>query len=56
MMKRIVQTTDGKHVGETVDSAAEIIIFADGEKMQVEQRLYENKVLSNSHYIIILED
>lgn len=56
MMKKIVMTTDGKHVGETVDSTADVIVFADGEQMQVEKRLYENRVLSNSNYIIILED
>lgn len=56
MMKKIVQTTDGKHVGETVDSTADIIEFADGETMQVEKRLYENRVLSNSNYILILEE
>lgn len=56
MMKKVVMTTDGKHVGETVDSTASVIVFADGEQMQVEKRLYENKVLSNSNYIIILEE
>ena len=56
MMRKIVMTTDGKHVGETVDSTADVIVFADGEQMQVEKRLYENRVLSNSNYIVILED
>ncbi len=56
MMLKIIMTTDGKHVGETVDSTADVIEFADGETMQVEKRLYQNRVLSNSNYILILED
>jgi hypothetical protein len=56
MMKKVVMTTDGKHVGDTVDSTADVIEFADGETMQVINRLADNRVLSNSNYVIILED
>jgi uncharacterized protein YkvS len=56
MMKKVVMTTDSKHVGDTVDSTADVIEFADGETMQVEKRLADNRVLSNSNYVIILED
>ena len=54
-MKTIVDSTDKKHIGEQVDEAAEIIIFANGEIMRVEKRLHSDTVLANSNYVIILE-
>ena len=54
-MKKIVDSTDKKHIGEVVDETANPIVFANGEKMQVAVRLNDNRVLANSNYIITLE-
>ena len=56
MMKKISMTTDGKHVGDMVDPTLDVITFEDGETMEVEERRYDNRVVSNSNYVIILED
>jgi hypothetical protein len=54
-MKKIVDSTDKKHIGEEVDETTNPLVFANGEKMQVAVRLNDNRVLANSNYIIILE-
>lgn len=54
-MKKIIDSTDKKHVGEVIDETANPIIFDNGEKMQVAIRLHNNTVLANSNYILILE-
>lgn len=53
-MKKVVDSTDKKHIGEMVDETTNPIVFADGEKMNVALRLHDNNVLANSNYIIIL--
>jgi hypothetical protein len=54
-MKKIIDSTDKKHIGEEVDETTNPIIFANGEKMQVAVRLHGDRVIANSNYIIILE-
>ena len=54
-MKKIIDSTDKKHVGEVIDETTNPIIFDNGEKMQVAIRLHNNTVLANSNYILILE-
>ena len=54
-MKKIIDSTDKKHIGEVVDETTNPVVFANGEKMQVAVRLNDNRVLANSNYIIILE-
>jgi len=54
-MKTIVDSTDKKHIGETIDETKNVIVFANGETMVVERRLYNNTVLSNSNYVLFLE-
>jgi len=53
-MMIITNTTDGKHVGEVVDETQKVIIFKDGESMQiVTRRITDTEVvLANSNYII----
>ena len=53
-MKKIIDSTDKKHIGEEIDENSNPIVFASGEKMQVAVRLHDNTVLANSNYIIIL--
>ncbi len=53
-MKKILDSTDKKHIGEVVDETANPIVFANGEEMRVAVRLHDNTVLANSNYIIIL--
>lgn len=53
-MKKIIDSTDKKHIGDAVDENANPIVFADGRTMQVAVRLNNNTVLANSNYIIIL--
>lgn len=55
-MKKILDSTDKKHIGEVVDETAFIIVFANGETMRVDIRLYDNTVLANSNYIITLTE
>lgn len=55
-MKKILDSTDKKHIGEVVDETASIIVFANGETMRVDKRLYDNTVLANSNYIITLTE
>jgi hypothetical protein len=53
-MKKIIDSTDKKHIGEEVDETANPVVFSSGETMQVAVRLHGNTVLANSNYIIIL--
>ena len=53
-MKIVIDSTDKKHIGESVDETLNIIVFANGETMIVEKRLYNNTVLSNSNYVLFL--
>lgn len=53
-MKTVVDSTDKKHIGEQVDEVADVIVFANGEKMAVERRLHDNTVLASSHYVLVL--
>lgn len=55
-MKKVIDSTDKKHIGERVDETANLIVFADGDTMQVVKRLYNNTVLCNSNYILVLEE
>ena len=55
-MKTIIDTTDKKHVGETIDETQNPIVFADGEQMQVTKRLHNDTVIANSNYIIFLSE
>lgn len=55
-MKKILDSTDKKHIGEVVDETASTIVFANGETMRVDTRLYDNTVLVNSNYIITLTE
>ena len=55
-MKRIIDSTDEKHIGELVDETADTITFKDGDTMQVVKRLNNGTVLANSNYILVLED
>lgn len=55
-MKKIVDSTDKKHIGEVVDETASLIVFDNGETMRVDKRLYDNTVLANSNYIITLTE
>lgn len=54
-MKKILDTTDKKHIGEVIDETLNPIVFANGEEMRVAVRLHNDTVLANSNYIIILE-
>lgn len=53
-MRKIIDTTDKKHVGDVIDETANPIIFQNGETMQISVRLHNNTVLANSNYIIVL--
>jgi hypothetical protein len=53
-MKTVIDSTDKKHIGEVVDETLDVIVFANGEEMRVEKRLYNNTVLSNSNYVLYL--
>lgn len=53
-MKRVIDTTDKKHIGDVVDETADEIVFQNGEVMQVAVRLHGNTVLANSNYIVVL--
>jgi hypothetical protein len=53
-MKTVIDSTDKKHIGEVVDETLDVIVFANGEEMIVEKRLYNNTVLSNSNYVLFL--
>jgi hypothetical protein len=53
-MRKILDTTDKKHVGEVIDEKSNPVVFANGDKMQVVLRLYNDTVLANSNYIIVL--
>ena len=54
-MKKIIDSTDKKHIGEVVDETTNPVVFANGEKMQVAIRLNNGAVLANSNYILILD-
>lgn len=54
-MKKVIDSTDKKHIGDMVDETADVIVFSDGEQMPVEKRLGGDTVLANSNYIIFLE-
>lgn len=54
-MKKVIDSTDKKHIGDIVDETADVVQFKDGEKMEVTTRIYDNRVLSNSNYVIVLE-
>ena len=47
-MKKVIDSTDKKHIGDIIDETLEVIKFKDGEVMEVTTRLYGNRVLSNS--------
>lgn len=53
-MRKIIDTTDKKHIGDVIDDKANPITFENGEKMQVAVRLHSNTVLANSNYIVVL--
>lgn len=53
-MRKIIDTTDKKHIGDVIDDKANPITFENGEKMQVAVRLHNNTVLANSNYIVVL--
>ena len=53
-MRKIIDTTDKKHVGDTIDDKANPIVFENGDSMQVAVRLHNNTVLANSNYIVVL--
>lgn len=55
-MKKVIDSTDNKHIGDLVDETLDVISFANGETMYVEKRLHENTVLANSNYIIVLSE
>lgn len=55
-MKKVVDSTDNKHIGDYVDESSAVVTFRSGETMEVEKRLHDNRVLANSNYVIILED
>ena len=55
-MKKIIDSTDKKHIGDIVDENANPIVFADGRTMPVDVRLNNNTVLANSNYIITLSE
>jgi hypothetical protein len=54
-MKTIVDSTDKKHIGEVIDETSDVIVFLNGEVMQIEKRLHNDTVLANSNYVIFLE-
>lgn len=54
-MKKVIDSTDKRHIGDMVDETADVIVFEDGERMAIDKRLNGNSVLANSNYIIILE-
>lgn len=53
-MRKIIDTTDKKHIGDVIDDKANPVVFQNGEKMQVAIRLHNNTVLANSNYIVVL--
>lgn len=53
-MKKIIDTTDKKHVGDVIDDRANPITFENGETMNVAVRLHSGTVLANSNYIVVL--
>lgn len=53
-MRKIIDSTDKKHVGEKIDETQNPIVFENGEKMSISVRLHSNTVLANSNYIIVL--
>jgi len=53
-MRKVIDTTDKKHIGDVIDDKANPIEFENGEKMQVSVRLHNNTVLANSNYIVVL--
>jgi hypothetical protein len=55
-MKTVIDSTDKKHIGEVIDEALDLIVFANGETMSVEKRLHANTVLANSHYVLFLSE
>lgn len=54
-MKKVIDSTDKKHINDIIDETKDVIEFSDGEKMEVTTRLYGDRVLSNSNYVIVLE-
>lgn len=55
-MKIIIDSTDKRHLGETIDETQDPIVFRDGEAMPVEFRLHGGTVLGNSNYIIVIAE
>ena len=53
-MKKVIDSTDKKHIGEEIDETQNPIVFENGERMQVAVRLHNDTVIANSNYIIIL--
>jgi len=53
-MRKIIDTTDKKHVGDIIDDKANPIVFENGDVMQVAVRLHSCTVLANSNYIVVL--
>lgn len=53
-MKRVVDTTDGKHVGDIIDPSDNPVVFSDGATMYVTKISDDGLVLANSNYVIIL--
>lgn len=53
-MRTVIDSTDKKHIGEVINETDDVIVFANGETMQVEKRLHDNTVLANSHYVLFL--
>jgi hypothetical protein len=53
-MRKIIDTTDKKHVGDIIDDKANPIVFENGDVMQVAVRLHSGTVLANSNYIVVL--
>ena len=52
---KILETTDHKHVGELISLSGDIIIFSDGEYMEIEKiiNLEDNTIIyANSNYQI----
>jgi hypothetical protein len=53
-MRKIIDSTDKKHIGDVIDDTANPVVFADGTTMQIVLRLHHGTVLANSNYIIVL--
>lgn len=53
-MKTVIDSTDKKHIGELVSETDDVIVFANGETMDVEKRLHDDTVLANSNYVLYL--